>query len=225
MNPVRTLGYGLDKRSRKVESRGITGPASREQVTARLKTLREYPWSSYRTYAGYESGPQWLTTTEILRRTARRVDARRAKYRNTVQGLLSGNMDESRLEKFRDVVGIGSAEFIENLKRIAGEGFRETERRGRLRERIGFEQVVSTVADLRGAPSEMWMDKHGDWGKWLVLRLARRCTGMTLRQLGEQMGGVDYAAIGMGLRRFDRRLKKDRKLAALCARASHMLDV
>ena len=142
-----------------------------------------------------------------------------------MQELVSGNVEVSRLEKFRDVVGIGSAEFLETLKRMAGDGSRETERRGRLRERVSFEQVIRTVADLRGAPSETWMDQHGDWGKWMVLHLARRYTGMTLRQLGEQLGGTDYAAIGMGLRRFDQRLKKERKLKALYARASKMLDV
>jgi REP element-mobilizing transposase RayT len=53
----------------------------------------------------------------------------------------AGGVDESRLEKFRDVVGIGSAEFIDRMKHAAGVGDRETERRGRLRERVSFEQV------------------------------------------------------------------------------------
>jgi len=46
---------------------------------------------------------------------------------------------------------------------------------------------------------------------------------MMLAQLGEQVGGVDYAAIGMGLRRFEQRLEGDRKLKKICATASRML--
>ena len=48
---------------------------------------------------------------------------------------------------------------------------------------------------------------------------------MTLAQLGEQMGGVDYAAIGMGLRRFEKRLKRDRSLKKIVRSADRMLDV
>ena len=58
----------------------------------------------------------------------------------------------------------------------------------------------------------MWLHKHGAWGKWLVLNLARRYSGMTLQELGNQMGGMDYAAVRVGLRRFDSRLKQDRKM-------------
>ena len=225
MNPVRTLACGLDKRRRKAESRGLTRPPTREEVTARLKKLREHRWSSYRAYAGYETGPKWLTTAKILRRSAREEHERRKKYRDGIRQLLSRGIDESRLETFRDVIGIGSAQFIERLKRVAGDGSRETERRGRLRERVSFEQVVCAVEEVRAETSQNWLNKHGDWGKWMVLKLARQYTGMTLAQLGEQMGGIDYAAIGMGLGRFEQRLKMDRQLKKLSVTASQMLDI
>jgi hypothetical protein len=40
----------------------------------------------------------------------------------------------------------------------------------------------------------------------MALELARQHTGMTLAQLGDKMGGMDYAAVGMGLIRFQNRL-------------------
>ena len=225
LNPVRRMAFGLDKRSRKAEGRGLTRAPTKEEVTARLKTLREHPWSSYRAYAGYERGAKWLTTADILRRSARNVDDRKKKYRAGVRAILGRGVDESRLEKFRSAVGIGSSEFIDRIKGMAGDGMRETERRGRLRERVSFEQVVCAVEELRAEPSGEWLNKHGDWGKWMVLKLARRYSGMTLAQLGEQMGGVDYAAIGMGLLRFEQRLGKSRDLKRTCAAAERMLDV
>jgi REP element-mobilizing transposase RayT len=225
LNPVRTLGYGLDKQSRKVEALGLAGSLAQEEATVRLKKLREYPWSSYRAYAGYASGPAWLTTDGILRRAARAKAQRNQKYRTDARALLCRGVDPSRLEQFRDVVGIGSAEFINRIKKMAGDGERETARRGRLRERVSFEGVLSVVEDLRGEPASGWLARHGDWGKWLVLLLARRYTGMTLGQLGAQAGGIDYAAVGMGLRRFERRLRKDRKIKAVLKSASQMLDV
>ena len=48
---------------------------------------------------------------------------------------------------------------------------------------------------------------------------------MTLGEIGTQMGGSDYAAIGMGLKRFDQRLKKDRSLRHSYKAVSQMLDV
>jgi len=225
LNPVRTLGYGLDRRSRKAEAQGLVGSLTQEETTARLKKLREYSWSSYRAYAGYASGPAWLTTDGILRRAARAEAQRKPKYRQDARALLCRGADPSRLEQFRDVVGIGGAEFISRIKKLAGDGERETERRGRLRERVSFERVVGVVEDLRGEPTSDWLARHGDWGKWLVLLLARRYTGMTLGQLGVQAGGVDYAAVGMGLRRFEQRMRKDRKIKALFESASRMLDV
>jgi len=225
LNPVRTMGYGLDKRRQKAEKQGLSRPPTREGVTERLKQLREYPWSSYRAYAGYESGAKWLTTQTILSRAARKIADRKRKYRAAVRSLLSHGVGESRIEQFREVVGIGSTEFVEGLKKKAGWGDRETERRGRLRERVRFEDVVKVIEKVRGEPSEQWLQKHGDWGKWMVLRLARRYTGMTLRQLGDQFGDMDYAAVGVGLTRFENRLKKDCSLRSIAARAAGMFDV
>jgi hypothetical protein len=123
------------------------------------------------------------------------------------------------------VAGIGSARFIERIKRLADGSARETERRGRLRERVGFEQVVKLLEKQRGEPRGDWLHRHGDWGKWMVLSLARQYSGLTLAELGEQMGNMDYAAVSVGLRRFGERLKRERRLRADYATAKKMLNV
>jgi hypothetical protein len=85
--------------------------------------------------------------------------------------------------------------------------------------------LVSTVEAWRGEDADVWLHKHGDWGKWLVLNLARRYSGMTLQELGNQMGGMDYAAVSVGLRRFDSRLKQDRKMRGAFKNIVEMLNV
>ncbi len=72
--------------------------------------------------------------------------------------------------------------------------------------------MVEAVEGYRGEPRTDWLDRHGDWGKWMVLRVARAHTGMTLAQLGEAIGGKDYAAVSVGLKTFDAKLRKDRRL-------------
>ena len=118
---------------------------------------------------------------------------------------------------------------VERVKTLAGEGERETERRGRLRARVSFEDVVGAVEEARGAEREEWLGRHGDWGKWVVLRLARRYTGMTLAALGREMGALtgrdmDYAAVSAGLRWFDCR-KAPRKVTAVERRACSFLNL
>ena len=70
---------------------------------------------------------------------------------------------------------------------------------------------MSAAEEERRAPSAEWLSKRGGLGKWLVLTLARRHTGMTLQELGDQMGGMDYSAVSVGLKRFETRLKCDRR--------------
>ncbi len=43
-----------------------------------------------------------------------------------------------------------------------------------------------------------------------MLKVAREYTGMTLRELSAERGGMNYAAVRMGLRRFDMRRKQNR---------------
>ena len=231
LNPVRTFAFGLDKQRNRAESQGLGPPPTAEQVSTRLKKLCSYPWSSYRAYAGYTRGPKWLQTTEILRRASRKVADRIDRYRTDVRQRLQRGVDPTRLEQFRNVLAIGSAQFVNQVKTLAGEGERETERRGRLRPRVSFEKVVRAVEEARGAKRTEWLGRHGDWGKWVVLRLARRYTGMTLAELGREMGAMndagrdmDYAAVSTGLRWFDRR-KKPRSVTATERRACKLLNL
>ena len=212
LNPVRIEALGLDKRSRRAASKGILPPPSREVVTTRLKRLREYPWSSYQAYAGYRRGLEWLRSAELLGRCSRRAGEEHRSYRERVQEVLREGVEESRLEQFREGVGIGSAGFVEQIRAMAKGGTRETERRGRLKERVRFDPVVEAVEAYRGVAREDWLDRHGDWGKWMVLRVARAHTGMTLIELGDVVGGKDYAAVSAGLRYFDQKFCKDKAL-------------
>jgi hypothetical protein len=47
---------------------------------------------------------------------------------------------------------------------------------------------------------------------------------MTLRELGQRAGGLDYNAVGGAVSRFGRRLVTDRKLARLVSRLKAQLS-
>lgn len=47
---------------------------------------------------------------------------------------------------------------------------------------------------------------RGDWGRAAVCYLSRKHAGLTLREIGKAAGGIDYAAVCMMLKRFEKRL-------------------
>jgi len=64
----------------------------------------------------------------------------------------------------------------------------------------------------QGEKWEAFQDRHGDWGRDLELFLGRREAGLPLRELGGAVGGVDYAAVSVAIRRFERRLVREKSL-------------
>ena len=68
------------------------------------------------------------------------------------------------------------------------------------------------------------MDRRGDDGRDLFLWAARRCCGLTLRELGVTVG-AEFAAVSVALKRFERRAVTDRNIRARQAALVSMLNV
>ena len=114
LNPVVTIDVGLGKRRRKLEQKGWAGPPSPEQVSRRLEKIREYPWSSYRAYGGYEEGPKWLNTRVLLGRAGEegedgvsRTGGREAEARYGRESLAEGKMGSGAWERAICAKGAG----------------------------------------------------------------------------------------------------------------------
>ena len=72
----------------------------------------------------------------------------------------------------------------------------------------------------------------GDWGRNLVLYLARQRSGLTLRQIGEQVGpsrsgaaATDYKTVSKAIHYFEQRLVKDASLRKLTASLLSQLSI
>ena len=72
-----------------------------------------------------------------------------------------------------------------------------------------FERIVNAVEKVKGEPWAAFQGRYGDWGLAMVLYLARMHSGLTLRQIGEHAGGMDYKAVGANVSRFKRNLESD----------------
>ena len=98
------------------------------------------------------------------------------------------------------------------MKTIAKGGGRETAGKRELRRRVTIEGVFRAVAKVKGEEWSEVLGKRGDWGRPLALWLGRRYCGLTLREIGEAAGGMDYAAVSIALKRFEAKLETDREL-------------
>ena len=173
----------------------------------------------------YAQVTEWLQVDAILAHAAKDPSKRVAAYRRQLRERLTEGVDPEKIVSLRDRVAIGSAAFVTRVKQGVAKIGRETDGKRALRRRMDFDDVLEVLESVHGAGWTDVLDRYGDPVKWLVLRVARRYTGMTLAELGAVAGGMDYAAVGMALRRLDRKLPETPRLMRLESEMVKMLDV
>ncbi|MEI6789502.1 MAG: transposase [bacterium] len=203
LNPVRVKKEGLGKASNRAESRGLK-PLSREVVKRRLKKLRTFRWSSYGAYAGYKSEPEWLMTKPLLER-----GGGRSAYRRYVQRHVTRGETPEGYEDFGGRVALGSQAFLMKAKGWVGKISKEQPDRVQMMKRVSPDAVVKVVEQKRGEAWPVFADRHGDWGRELVLYLARRRCGLTLSEIGQFFGIAEYKAVSSAVKRFEAAIEKD----------------
>lgn len=122
---------------------------------------------------------------------------------------------------------IGGAVFVSQIRELAPEfGFgRETAFHRATRARVSISEIIRAIEVIRGEEWESLCSRHGDPALALAMWLARRFTGLSLRAIGQALGGRDYAAVGMAVRRLDKRAQTDKTLKQQMRAACQMLEV
>jgi REP-associated tyrosine transposase len=225
LNPVRVVALGLGKAQRQRQAAGLAGPPSAATVRERVKRLREFRWSSYRAYAGWERPSAWLSVAPVLSMLGGgSVKAAPHRYRQYVEAAVRDGLAESPWERLEAGVLLGSEEFVRQTKAMLKGNVREQPSLRQLRRRCGLPQVIRVVEQLKAERWERFRDRHADWGRDAVLWLARRHCGMTLRELGQAVGGVDYVTVSTAVRRLERRAARDKRLAGALTEAEIQLQ-
>jgi REP element-mobilizing transposase RayT len=206
LNPLRTVGQGLGKAAHRAEAAGWRAP-SREQVKARLRALRDFRWSSFRGYAGYSAAPGWLERAELLRRAGGP-----ARYRRYVHEHVTRGTPPEGYEDFKGRLALGTRAFVERAKTWVGRVTGEQPARHQLTRCVALSAIVQVVERRKGEPWAQFADRYGDWGRDLGLYLARRRSGLTLRQIGGALGGLDYKAVSRAVHRFESALPRRREI-------------
>jgi len=224
LNPLRVAGLGLDKHGRVEEARGFREPTPAE-AKERVRRLRQYPWSSYRAYAGYERAPGWLRTDALLARAHGEETKRQGQFRADARNQITRGVEVGRVERLRDAVAIGSASFARRVREAAaGRPLRGISGKRDLRRRVTWQQVRAAVESAKGEAWDQFAERYGDEGRDLFLWAARRFCGLPLSRLGEIVG-AEYAAVSAAARRLEARAARHAPLRELQARITEMLNV
>jgi hypothetical protein len=212
LNPVRTKHYGLGKAARAADREGVAEPPNEELVLKRLLAMKEYRWSSHQAYCGWQKSPPWLHCGEILAAFGRGATARR-EYRRYVEEAICGGMEESPWESLVGGLVLGGEELLERVREeVRGDTTEQPEARA-IRRKRGLQEIVDMVSKVKGGPWEAWRDQRGDWGRGMVMMVARRHAGVPNRILAEWVGATADSAVTHAVKRLEERMKKDRALA------------
>jgi putative transposase len=215
LNPVRVKRLGLDKAAQRRWRSGMGEASAGTVVAERLRRLRQYRWSSYRAYVGWADCPYWLTRERILEalgggRLGQRE--RMGKYRRQAEQMVREGREESPWERLEAGLVLGGKQFVRQMRRRLEGNVKEQPALRQMQARPRIDAVVAAVEREKGQRWREFRDRHGDWGRDLVLYLGRRGCGLKLRELAELAGGVDDATVGMAVKRFQLRLGQEPQL-------------
>ena len=108
---------------------------------------------------------------------------------------------------------LGGETFLEEVrKRITGD-VKEQPGLEAIKKPLRLADIVNAVSGYKGEEWEHFVNRRGDWGRDMVLLLAKRNTMITNRELAEHIGKVDDSAVAQAVRRLEKRAKEDRGLA------------
>jgi hypothetical protein len=114
-------------------------------------------------------------------------------------------------------VVLGDQRFVEQIATAIEGDAREQRSLEQLKPRPSFAQVVVAVEQLKEESWQQFVDRQGDWGRDLALYLGRKQGGLKLKELGAEVG-IDYASVGMAIKRFEQRRVRTRPWPGLSSR-------
>ncbi len=132
-----------------------------------------------------------------------------------MQGHVTCGEDPAAFRPLHESVALGSAAFLERARGLAAGAGAERTGKAFLKHTIPFRKIVGVVETAKGEPWSAFATRYGDWGRDLAFYLARKRSGLTLAEIGDEAGGVDPRTVGQAVSRFGKRAVNDRVLRGI----------
>ncbi len=195
----------------------------------RVKALREYPWSSYRGYAGLGIPLDFVTEGPILATLGGSKKRQRKAYRRFVEAGIA-ETDEDFNEVLKSMTwGIGDSDFQDQIRDM----HTDLASSARRPEDVSFRkvealqnpaEVIRLVANAFNLPVEsLQIRQYGCVARAVAAVLLGRHAGMNQRDIGAYLGMGTGSAVCRQLRRFRERMAVDKELAAMVGEMAEVL--
>ena len=188
--------------------------------------LRQYPWSSYRSYIGRDRRRAWVDYAPILATVGapgtRPSDAYRRFVEAGIEQIDAGFLDEARAarlclgsEGFRARIRAWYESMLEGKPRPEDIAFRRTGTR------LPVERILQAVCDNAGSRESLLGRRRDALDRAFASRLLCDYGGLTQREVATVLGLRSGAAVSAQLHNLAQRLSTDsslrRQMAALAA--------
>jgi hypothetical protein len=175
-------------------------------VRAKMVNLPEdHQWSSYSSFIGKKSFPEWLTRDFLLAHFGKNVSTAQKGYQRFVESLLDQEY-ESPLNEVAGSALLGTPDFIKYIKDKYLSGMESVQNVPALKElssRIELDQIFTEVDALFNNVPKV--------ARNVKMYLGCRYSGKTLKDIGQHFG-IGESGVSQASRRIADKIDKDKKL-------------
>jgi hypothetical protein len=205
LNPLRVKRFWASRTNR-------DGP-SPEQIIQMIEELQEFRWARIGHTPGIRRCRNGRTRMRSLAWRRGDVEGETQAVPCTVQGKDWRWGWESPGRKGRRRSGPRSKDFVAKVREML-KGNRTGQKSLRALEKppTDWQRITTAIEKLWGKPWEEISERHGDPVRELAMLIAERYGSMSLRKIGDAVGGFRYPAVSDAVRRTSPRLETDRAL-------------
>lgn len=208
----------------------VSGGRWREApVAERRAALREYRWSTFRSYAGWEKPWPWVDYAPLQAMVAAGGDSPTASYRRYVEGGLAES-DEAFGRIYRESrLGLGSAVFTAELRdryRRAASRRRRQEDASLRRQKVGKppSEVLAAVAQVLGVEVGQLKERRRDsWLRAAAAWALQGHGGLNQRAVAAELGMGTGSAVSQQLARWREAVGREARWRGVAAAIERVL--
>jgi len=173
----------------------------------------DYPYSSYRAYI-YKNKKDIVYRDLILGMMSKTKKDAIYRYKNFVGGAIEVELENPLKNVYSGMI-LGGTTFIkEALSRLKEEDLYKEDiaHRRELRAVYRFEEVIDSICMSLDIPQHDLLGKKNKEHRNIAIYLLKKYTGLTNRQIGQQLGNISYSAVAKVYQRFSEELRQDKAL-------------
>jgi REP element-mobilizing transposase RayT len=185
-------------------------------VRARIvEHCKDYPWSSYPVFGGYEKAPEWLETDWLLSLFGQNREKAMERYREFVESIQNEEIENPSKDIVSGII-LGGTEFINWIKRnflSEAPDNKEKPQLKSLKPGLTFEDLMPAICNEFACSHEVITQKgkKGNLARDIAIFLSREMTGESGVDLGRHFG-ISGAGITVRYGIIAEKIKKERKL-------------